>query len=73
MTRNIENRVEVAVPIYDPELQRQIIDVFDIIWNDNMKARKLNGADQNTFVKNKKKPIRSQFEIYEYYKREADI
>tara|TARA_S200000501_G_C20415525_1_gene565566 strand:- start:78 stop:590 length:513 start_codon:yes stop_codon:yes gene_type:complete len=73
MTRNMENRVEVAVPIYDTELQRQIIDVFDIIWNDNVKARNLNGADQNTFVKNKKKSIRSQFEIYEYYKRKAEI
>ena len=39
MTRNIENRLEVAAPIYDPELQRQIKDVFDIMWNDNVKAR----------------------------------
>ena len=73
MTRNIENRVEVAVPIYDIELQRQIIDVLDIIWSDNLKARKLNGSVQNKFVKNKNKPIRSQFEIFDYYKREAGL
>ena len=70
MTRNIENRVEVATPIYDPYLQRQIMDVFDIIWSDNVKARMLNGSSQNTFVNNKKNTIRSQFEIYEYYKKE---
>ncbi|MDG1251398.1 polyphosphate kinase 1 [Lacinutrix sp.] len=72
MTRNIENRLEVAAPIYDPELQRQIKDVFDIIWNDNVKARRLNGPIQNNFVKNNSKPNRSQFKIYEYYKKEVD-
>ena len=72
MTRNIENRLEVGTPIYDPELQRQIKDVFDIMWNDNVKARRLNGPTQNNFVKNNSKPNRSQFEIYEYYKKEID-
>ena len=73
MTRNIENRVEVAAPIYDKELQRQIKEVFDIIWNDNVKARRLNGPIQNAFVKNNSKPNRSQFEIYKYYKKEAGL
>jgi len=72
MTRNIENRLEVAAPIYDPELQRQITEVFDIIWSDNVKARKLNGSVQNDFVKNKAVPIRSQFEIFDYYKKENE-
>src|SRR6056300_323279 len=72
MTRNIENRLEVAAPIYDPELQRQITEVFDIIWSDNVKARKLNGSVQNDFVKNKAVPIRSQFEIFDYYKKEVE-
>ena len=73
MTRNIENRVEVAVPIYDVRLQRQIKDVFDIIWNDNVKARRLNGLNPNAFVKNNLKANRSQFEIYEYYKRGVSL
>jgi len=72
MTRNIENRVEVATPVYDPELQCQIMDVFEIIWNDNVKARKINGKQQNSFVKNNKPLIRSQFEIYSYYKKEMN-
>jgi polyphosphate kinase len=72
MTRNIENRVEVATPVYDPELQCQIMDVFEIIWNDNVKARKINEKKQNSFVKNNKPPIRSQFEIYSYYKKEMN-
>ena len=42
MTRNIENRVEVATPIYDKLLKKQINDVFEIAWNDNVKARLVN-------------------------------
>lgn len=72
MTRNIENRVEVAAPIYDTDLQRQITEVFDIIWNDNVKARRLNGSTQNAFIKNDSAPIRSQFEIFDYYKKEVE-
>ena len=72
MTRNIENRVEVAAPIYDTDLQRQITEVFDIIWNDNIKARRLNGPTQNAFIKNDSTPIRSQFEIFDYYKKEVE-
>ena len=70
MTRNIENRVEVATPIYDTSLQKEIIDVFEIIWNDNIKGRRLNYERQNEFIMNKK-PTRSQFEIYEYYKNKS--
>ena len=73
MTRNIENRVEVATPIYDYNLQQQIIDVFDIIWNDNVKARRINGQTQNQFIKNNKPPVRSQIDIYEYYRKNVNL
>jgi len=73
MTRNIENRVEVAAPIYDADLQRQIIEVFDIIWSDNVKARRLNGPIQNVFVENNAPAVRSQIAIHEYYKKEANL
>ena len=32
MTRNIENRVEVGCPIYDKDLQQEILDIFYISW-----------------------------------------
>ena len=73
MTRNIENRVEVATPIYDLNLQQQIIDVFDITWNDNVKARRINGYTQNQFIRNNKSPIRSQLDIYEYYRNNDNL
>ena len=71
MTRNIENRVEVAVPIYDKNLQNEILDVFEIAWNDNVKARKINGSQQNTFVENNGTDLRSQWKIYDYYKEKS--
>ena len=71
MTRNIENRLEVAVPIYNKELQKEIIDVFEICWSDNVKARKINGAVQNEFVKNNHESVRSQWKILEYFQKKA--
>lgn len=72
MTRNIENRVEVAVPIYDKILQEEILDVFEITWNDNVKARKINGPKQNVFVEKKGEEIRSQWKIHDYYSEKSN-
>ena len=68
MTRNIENRVEVATPIYDKFLKKQIKDVFDIAWNDNVKSRLVNSSRVNLKKSLSKIIIRSQWSIYDYYK-----
>lgn len=39
MTRNTTKRVEVAAPIYDPNIQQQIVDIFETMINDDIKAR----------------------------------
>ncbi len=67
MTRNIENRVEVSCPIYDEDIKKEIIDTFNISWNDNVKARVLNDSQENEYLKNDKDKVRSQFAIYDYY------
>ena len=71
MTRNIENRVEVGCPIYDKDLQQEILDIFYISWNDNIKARVVNKSPQNKIVKPSKDEFinRSQWETYAYYKK----
>ena len=68
MTRNLENRVEVSCPVYDRSLQNEIIDVFEISWNDNIKSRLINRANQNKMKKRNGVLNRSQWETYEYYK-----
>jgi len=66
MTRNIENRVEVTCPIYDEDIKQQLIDTFDICWNDNVKSRILNKEGNNTYKKSTKAKVRSQFKTYDY-------
>ena len=67
MTRNIENRVEVSCPIYDENIKKQVIDTFNLSWNDNVKARLLNTSNENEYKVDDKEKVRSQFAIYDYY------
>ena len=39
MTRNTRRRVEVAAPIYDNGIKQRILDMFDVMMTDNVKAR----------------------------------
>ncbi|MDX1470361.1 MAG: polyphosphate kinase 1 [Flavobacteriaceae bacterium] len=68
MTRNIENRVEVTCPIYDEGIKQELLDIYDICWNDNVKARILNENQNNEYRRNDKEKIRAQFATYDYYK-----
>lgn len=67
MTRNLENRVEVSCPIYDPNIQKELWDTFNIGWNDNVKARIINAEQNNAYRVAKGEKIRSQEAIYYYY------
>lgn len=69
MSRNVDRRVEIACPIYDKEIQREIRDLIDIQWKDNAKARIIDIEQDNEYVeKNGSAKLRSQFMLYEYYK-----
>ena len=68
MVRNIDHRVEVACPIYDPSLKKRIIDILNLQLNDNCKARIINENQDNQYVTKSSttEPIRSQIAIYKY-------
>ena len=69
MTRSLDNRVEVTFPVYDKDIINQVMETFKISWGDNVKSRNVNGENHNSFVpKNSEKSIRSQWEIYDYFK-----
>ncbi len=38
MTRNLDRRIELLFPVVDVQLQKRILAVFDILWNDNVKT-----------------------------------
>lgn len=69
MTRNIDNRVEVSCPIYDEDIKQELSDIFNIYWNDNVKARHIDAIQSNTYVVNHKPKIRAQYKVYEYYQK----
>jgi polyphosphate kinase len=66
MLRNLDLRIEVGVLVSDDKIKQTLKDVFDIQWNDNVKARDM----QNNYVSNDNdKPCRSQLDLYKYYDR----
>jgi polyphosphate kinase len=69
MTRNIEHRIEVTCPIFDKSIKNELKRIFEIQWNDNVKARKLDAALSNKFVKPGQEILRSQVEVYNYLKK----
>lgn len=70
MTRNLTHSIEVVTPIVDPYNFKIIRDVIDLELADNVKARIIDADQKNEYVKVGKKPeIRSQYAIYEYFKR----
>lgn len=69
MTRNLDHRVEVGFPIFDPELKEEIRDMIDIQLMDNTKAREINALNNNKYRKTKIKiPYRTQIDTYNYLK-----
>ena len=67
MVRNLDHRVEAAIPIINPELQKELKDIIHIQLRDNVKARILNNELTNNYVPyDGKKKIRSQIETYNY-------
>lgn len=72
MSRNLDYRVEVGCPIYDPEVKQEILETFAISWSDNVKARLFNEAQDNSYRETSKPEVRSQFEVYDYYKKKGE-
>lgn len=67
MTRNMEHRIEVGCPIYDPTLIKQIVDILEIQFKDTLKARVIDKEQSNKYVRRgNRKKLRSQVEIYNY-------
>src|SRR5690606_2467147 len=74
MSRNLDNRSEVAVPIYNDEVRKQIKDIIRIQLAGNTKVRILDSRQENRY----RQPapgeprVRAQDEIYNYLKNEEE-
>ena len=68
MTRNLDNRVEVVAPIYEPEIKADLRRVVEYGLRDNMQGRIVDGSGENLpWTTDEERPFRSQEELYEYY------
>ena len=67
MTRNLRKRVEVAVPLLDPEIKKRVVDFMDILFKDDVKRRELLPSKRYAHVENKE-----NFIAQNYFMEEAD-
>ena len=69
MPRNLDNRVEVVTPIYDPLIKEEMKRIVDFGLKDTLQARVVDGMGENRFneVPEGETPFRSQEALYEYY------
>jgi polyphosphate kinase len=75
MTRNLSHRVEVAFPILNGELRKEMRDMIDLQLCDNVKARNM----QHPLVNQMRTPkfdgdplIRAQYASYDYFKEKQN-
>ena len=67
MPRNLDRRVELLVPVDDEDACQRIVRNFDIIFRDNVKARRMKSDGSYELVKPGRgiKPLRSQEWFYQ--------
>jgi polyphosphate kinase len=69
MTRNLDRRIEVTVPVLDKSIQQDLKYMINMYLTDNQKARTIDALQKNKNVKSDiQKKINSQHEIYTYFK-----
>ncbi len=68
MSRNLDRRIEVACPIYDKRLQRELRTMLDYQYQDNVSARILDNNLENKirFADEDKPEFRSQLEFHNW-------
>lgn len=74
MKRNLDNRVEVTTPIYDPSLKKIIIDLLQIQFKDTTKARIIDQGQTNSYVtRGNRRKLKAQIETYNYIKQIENV
>lgn len=69
MPRNLDNRVEVIAPVYDPAIKADLQKVIDYGLQDNCQGSVVDGSgDNRPWTTDSDIPFRSQEELYKSYK-----
>jgi polyphosphate kinase len=74
MPRNLNRRLEVAVPIFDPEIRKELKEMLLLQLEDNTKARILDPELKNLYDRSKpQKMFRAQEDYYNLIKNQHHI
>ncbi len=65
LNRNFARRIELAFPIYNPQIRQELLDILHIELTDNQKANLIDNHLEGHRVSNALPPIRSQLKIME--------
>ncbi len=73
MVRNLDHRIETACPIYDKNIQQELIDILNIQLAENVKGRILDNEQNNNYVPREEHmpEVRSQEAIYNYLRNKS--
>ncbi|MBL7910519.1 MAG: polyphosphate kinase 1 [Bacteroidia bacterium] len=74
MSRNLDSRSEVAVPIFDEGIRAQLKEIIRIQLSGNTKVRIIDKKQENFYKKAKpgEKKVRAQDEVYNYLKNDNE-
>ena len=68
MPRNLDNRIEVITPVYNPEIKADLKQVVEFGLNDTLQGRIVDGTGENQFPGEEEQGVfRSQEALYNYY------
>ena len=72
MTRNLDRRIEVSVPIYDPALQAEVSAMLECQIRDNVKRRRLDKKQRNRYAaaSDGDAPMEAHRALYAFYERQ---
>ncbi len=73
MTRNLEKRVELMIPIEEPALKRRLIRILDTFFQDNTQASRMlpDGTSERITRTKRDKAFRAQEHFYQQAKKAA--
>jgi polyphosphate kinase len=70
LPRNFDRRIEVTCPVLDLDLKKELREIFDIAWADNVKARVIRDSFDNSY-RETGGPARTRLQdaMYDYLKK----
>jgi polyphosphate kinase len=72
MRRNLNRRIETALPVLSPEIKRDIINILRIQLKDNTKACFIDERLNNVFKHTDGESVNSQIATYEYLRNKIE-